>query len=196
MEKIVERVKSILLSPKDALNAVKTEELTIVGTMKEYVAIIAAIPAVALFIGYGLIGLPLVGRYHIGRTLIFAVLYYVLSLVGVFVISKIFNVLAPTFNAVKNDLNAYKLAVYCLTPGFIAGGFNVIPALQLLAWLGAIYGIYLLYLGIPILMEAPQVKTVPYTIVTAFVAFVLMIIIWNIAGKVAWGGGAMPVRYF
>ncbi|MFQ6116005.1 MAG: YIP1 family protein, partial [bacterium] len=123
MEKLIERVKSILLSPKDALSAVKTEEMTIAGTMKEYVAIVAAVPAVALFIGYAFIGLPLVGRYNLGRTLIFAALYYILSLISVFVIGKVINVLAPTFNAVKNDLSAFKLAVYCLTPGFIAGVF-------------------------------------------------------------------------
>ncbi|MFQ5824039.1 MAG: Yip1 family protein [bacterium] len=196
MEKIIERVKSILLSPKDALNAVKTEEMTVVGTMKEYVVIVAAIPAVALFIGYALIGLPLVGRYNIGRTLIFAALYYILSLISVFIIGKIINALAPSFNAVKNDLNAFKLAVYSLTPGFIAGVFYIIPSLQILTWLGALYGIYILYLGIPILMEAPQEKAVAYTVVSLIVGFIAMVIIWVIAGALAWGGGAVPARYF
>lgn len=196
MEKLIERVKSILLSPKDALSAVKTEEMTIAGTMKEYVAIVAAVPAVALFIGYAFIGLPLVGRYNLGRTLIFAALYYILSLISVFVIGKVINVLAPTFNAVKNDLSAFKLAVYCLTPGFIAGVFYVIPSLQILTWLGALYGIYILYLGIPILMEAPQEKAVAYTVVALIVSFVVMVIAWVIAGALAWGGGAVPARYF
>lgn len=196
MEKIIERVKSIILSPKDALNAVKVEELTIVGTMREYVAIIAAIPAVAQFIGLALIGIPLIGRQNIFRTLIYSALTYLLSLIGVFIVGKIINALAPSFNAVKNDLSAFKLAVYSYTPAFVAGVFNVIPSLSILALLGALYGIYVLYVGIPILMEAPQEKVLVYTIATIIVAFIVMVIIGAVAGALAWGGGPGPIRYF
>lgn len=196
MEQIIERIKSIFLSPRDALTAVKTEELTKAGTMKEYVVIIAAIPAVAQFIGYALIGLPLIGRQHIGRSLMYAALLYVLSLVAVILVGKIINALAPSFGAVKNDLNAFKLAVYSYTPAFVAGIFNLIPSLAVLSILGSLYGIYILYIGIPILMEAPKEKAVAYTVVTIIVAVILMVIIGAIAGAIAWAGGAGPVRYF
>lgn len=196
MEKVIERAKSILLSPNEALTSVKTEATTVKDTMKEYVAIIAAIPAVAYFIGYALVGLPFVGRQPIGRTLGFAILYYVLSMAAVIIVGKIINALAPNFNAVKNDLNAFKLAVYAYTPVFVAGIFYVIPSLSILAFLGSLYGIYILYLGIPILMEAPQEKRVAYTVVTLIVAFVVMFVIFAIAGAIAWGGGAGPARYF
>lgn len=196
MEKIIERVKSILLSPKDALNAVKTEEMTIVGVMKEYVVFVAAIPAIAQFIGYALVGLPLVGRYNIFRSLIYAAISFVLYLVAVFVVGKVINSLAPTFNAVKNDLNAFKLAVYCWTPAFVAGIFYLIPSLSILAILGALYGFYILSIGIPILMEAPQDKTIAYTLVTIVVTIIIMFVIGAIAGALAWGGGAGPARYF
>jgi hypothetical protein len=196
MEKVIERAKSILLSPKDALSAVKTEEMTIVGNMKEYVVFVAAVPAIAQFIGFALVGLPLVGRYNIGRTLIYSVLMFILSLVAVWLVGIIINALAPSFSAVKDDLNAFKLAVYSLTPGFIAGIFYVIPSLSILAILGALYGIYILYIGIPILMEAPQEKAVAYTVVTLIVTFVIMIILGAIAGALAWSGGAGPARYF
>ncbi|MFQ5864455.1 MAG: Yip1 family protein [bacterium] len=196
MEKIIERVKSILLSPKDALSAVKTEEMTIAGVMKEYVVFVAAIPAIAQFIGYALVGLPLVGRYNIFRSLIYAAISFVLYLVAVFVVGKVINSLAPTFNAVKNDLNAFKLAVYCWTPAFVAGIFYLIPSLSILAILGALYGFYILSIGIPILMEAPQDKTIAYTLVTIVVTIIIMFVIGAIAGALAWGGGAGPARYF
>lgn len=196
MEKVIERAKSILLSPSEALSSVKTEATTVKDIMKEYVAIMAAIPAVAYFIGYALVGLPFVGRQNVGRTLGFAILYYVLSIVAVFIVGKIINALAPNFNAVKNDLNAFKLSVYAYTPVFVAGVFYIIPSLSILAFLGSLYGIYILYLGIPILMEAPQEKRIAYTVVTLIVAFVVMFVIFAIAGAIAWGGGAGPARYF
>ncbi|MFQ5706060.1 MAG: Yip1 family protein [bacterium] len=196
MEKVIARVKSILLSPKEALTEVKTEDLSIAGTMKEYVAIVAAVPAVGQFIGYALVGLPFIGRQNIGRTLVYSILTYVLSLIAVLIVGKIINALAPSFNAVKNDRNAFKLTVYSFTPVFVAGAFNIIPSLSILAFLGSLYGIYILYLGIPVLMEAPQEKSVVYTVVTLIIGLIVMVVIGSVAGAVAWSGGGGPARYF
>lgn len=196
MEQIIERIKSVILSPRDALTAVKTEEWTVTGTMKEYVVIIAAIPAIAQFIGYALIGLPLIGRQHMGRSLVYAALVYILSLVVVVLVGKIINALAPSFGAAKDDLSAFKLAVYAYTPAFVAGVFYLIPSLAILSILGSLYGIYILYIGLPILMGTPKEKTVAYTVVTIIVIVILMVIIGAIAGAIAWAGGAGPVRSF
>ena len=196
MEQIIERVKSIIMSPKDALNAVRTEEMTVVTTMKDYVAIVAAVPAVARFIGMAIIGLPLVGRSSFGRSFVYALVSYLLTLVSVVIVGKIIDFLAPRFNAVKNDINAFKLAVYSLTPGLVAGVFSLIPSLGILAFLGSLYGIYILYLGLPILMEVPQEKAVAYTVVTIIAVIVVMVVIAAIAGAIAWSGGGGPARLY
>lgn len=195
MEKIIERVKSILLSPKDALTAVKSEEMSIADFMKEYVAILAAIPPVAQFIGLALVGHSVFGRRSFIGTLFYAALIYVLSLVSVFVYSKVINALAPNFNATKNDVSAFKLTVYSWTPSFVAGVFYIIPGLQVLAMLGGLYGIYILYLGLPILMESPEEKTVAYTIVSLIVGLILMVVIVSVATVIALGS-AVPAVYF
>jgi hypothetical protein len=196
LKRVFERAKNIITGPKEALDAVKLEEMTVADTMKEYVTVIAAVPAIAQFIGYAIIGLPLIGRYSFGRTLLYCAISYILTILGVFILGKIINALAGSFGAVKNDLSAFKLAVYSLTPAMVAGAFNIIPSLSVLALVGGLYGIYILYLGIPVLMEAPQEKTVVYTVVTVIVAFVVMVIIGTIAGAIAWGGGGMPARYY
>ncbi len=194
MEKIIERVKSILLSPKDALTAVKSEEMSIADFMKEYVAILAAIPAVAQFIGLALVGHSVFGRRSFIGTLFYAALFYIFSLVSIFVYSKVIDALAQSFNATKNDLSAFKLTVYAWTPAFVAGIFHIVPGLQVLAMLGALYGIYILYLGLPILMESSEEKTVPFTVVGILVALLTMVLIWFIAGAIALGGAA-PVYF-
>jgi len=195
MEKLIERVKSILLSPKDALTAVKSEEMSIADFMKEYVAILAAIPAVAQFIGLALVGHSVFGRRSFIGTLFYAALFYIFSLVSIFVYSKVIDALAPNFNATKNDLSAFKLTVYAWTPAFVAGIFHIVPGLQVLAMLGGLYGIYILYLGLPILMESPEDKTVAYTIVSLIVGLILMVIIGSIATVIALGS-AVPAIYF
>ena len=193
--KFKSRVKSILLSPKDALTAVKSEEMSIADFMKEYVVILAAIPAVAQFIGLALVGHSVFGRRNFIGTLFYAALLYILSLVSVFVYSKIIGALAPSFGATKNDLNAFKLTVYSWTPSFVAGIFYIIPMLQVLAMLGSLYGIYVLYKGLPILMENPEGKTIAYTFVSLIVGFILWVVIGSIATEIALGS-AVPAVYF
>ncbi len=195
MDKIIERVKSILLSPKDALTAVKSEEMSVTDFMKEYVAILAAIPAVAQFIGFALVGHSVFGRRSFFGTLFYSALFYILSMVGVFVYSKVIDALAPRFNATKNNSNAFKLTVYSWTPAFVAGVFHIVPGLQVLAMLGGLYGIYILYIGLPILMESPEDKTVAYTIVSLIVGLIFMVIIGSIATVIALGS-AVPAIYF
>jgi hypothetical protein len=194
MQNVIERVKRIILSPSEALKEVKSEALTISATMKNYVVYLAAIPAIAQFIGYAIVGLPIIGRQNIFRTLIFSILLFVLSLVNVLIVSAVINALAPTFNSVKNNLNAFKLAVYSLTPVFVAGIFNIFPSLGILALLGGLYGIYILYLGFPILMETPQDKTIAYTLTTVVVVIIVSFIVTAIATAIAWGG-SLTGRY-
>lgn len=195
MEHLINRVKTILLSPKEALTSVKTEEMPLAETMKQYVAILAAIPAVGYFIGHALIGLPLVGRLSFGRTLLFAIVSYVLQLILVVVFAKVIDALASNFGGVKSETNSFKLAVYTSTPAWVAGAFNLIPTLSPLAYFGWIYGIYIFYTGLPILMESPKEKTVAYTVVSLIVMIVITVIIYAIASAIVWGSGG-PARYF
>ena len=66
----------------------------------------------------------------------------------------------------RTAARAMKVAVYSFTPAWVAGVLRIIPALGVLAILGAFYGFYLLYLGLPALMKAPKEKAAGYTVVT------------------------------
>ena len=68
-------------------------------------------------------------RVPIMSGLIMAVFVLVMAVVGVFILSFIINALAPTFGAQKNSAQAFKVAVYSYTPAWLAGVFQIIPAL-------------------------------------------------------------------
>src|SRR5215470_7489339 len=101
---LVERVKGILLQPKSEWSAIEGEPVTAGYLISNYVAIVAAIPAVYSFIGTPLIG---VGGYRIGigLGLASAIVLYVLSLIGVFILAYVIDFLAGTFGARKSFLN-------------------------------------------------------------------------------------------
>lgn len=144
----------------------------------KYVAFVAAIPAVCTFIGTSLIGS---GGYRmgIGLGLARAVVVYVLSLVGVFVVAYIIDFLAGTFGARKSPDNAMRVSAYSPTAAWVAGVFNIIPALSFLGILG-LYSLYLLYAGIAAVMKPPADKALVYTIAVIVCAIIVWIIIFGI----------------
>ena len=101
---LVERVKGILLQPKSEWSTIEGEPGSAGYLIPNYVAIVAAIPAVCTFIGTSLIG---IGGYRIGigLGLARAIAVYVLSLIGVFVVAYIIDFLAGTFGARKSPYN-------------------------------------------------------------------------------------------
>ncbi len=191
---LVDRVKNILLTPKEEWPKIDAEPATIGGIYTSYVVILAAIPAIAGMIGLLAFGLPFFGRPPIGFVLSNAITQYVMSLIGVFIISLIIDWLAPTFGGVKNPVNAFKVAAYSYTAAWVAGILTIIPMLAILGVLAGLYSLYLLYLGLPVLMKAPADKAVSYTFVTIIAAIVVGIVMVAITAPVAglFGGSLSP----
>lgn len=172
MDQLLQRVKAILLTPQTEWPVIAREPGETSLLFTRYVAILALIPAVA-----GFIGTSLIGRYTpVFSGLISAIVGYVMTFVVVFVVALIVDALAPTFGAQKNFPNALKLTVYSYTPGWLAGVFLLIPGLSFLSILG-LYGLYLMWLGLPPLMQAPREKALPYAAAVVVCAIIIAIVI-------------------
>ena len=178
---LITRAKNICLSPATEWGVIENEPTTTGELLGGYAAPLAAIGAIAGFIGQTMIGItmPFVGTYRVpfGTALVSAVLGFVMALVMCFVLGLIIDALAPTFNGQKNQMQALKVAVYSYTPAWIAGVLGIIPVLGMLGILAGLYAIYLLYLGLPRLMKSPQDKAVVYTLVVVVVAIVLGVVV-------------------
>ena len=194
---IVSRAKSICLTPAAEWPVIAEEQTSTSDLITGYIVPLAAIGAVAGFIGGSVIGpsLPFGGYYRIPMTtgLGVAIFSFVMAVVGVFVIAFIIDALAPTFGARKNSAQAFKLAAYSYTPAWIAGALRILPLLGFLGVLVGLYGLYLLYLGLPRLMRCPDDKAVGYTIVVVICAIVLFFVIASIGG-VMMGAGMVGSR--
>lgn len=193
------RVKAILVTPRTEWPVAAAEPATVGSLYAGYIAIVAALPAIAGFIKGSLIGSGMFGivvRTPIGAGLAGMILHYVLSLVVVYVMALIINALAGTFDARKDMVQALKTVAYAWTASWIAGIAVIIPWLGwLIAVAGAIYAIYLLYLGLPCTMKCPPEKAGGYTAVSVVVAIVLSwivgLIIAGVVGTAMLGGAAM-----
>jgi hypothetical protein len=193
---LIARVQGILLRPKSEWEIIDKEAATTQDLFVGYVCLLAAIPAVCALIGGQIFGYGVL-FVHIHPPLLMsitsAVVGYALALVMTFVLALIIDALAPSFDGEKIQIQAMKVAAYSGTAGWVAGVFSLIPALAFLGGLCALYGLYLLYTGLPRVMKSPPEKTMGYTAVTILCAIVLYIVVMLVMGVVAgpalWGVG-------
>jgi hypothetical protein len=182
---LLARIKNILFSPKAEWPVIEAETETVSGLYKRYVVPLQAAASTAGLLGSAFVlagigfGLSLVGA------LLSAVVGFVLGLLLVFVVALIVDALAPSFGGQKSTVNALKLVAYAYTPSYIGGLVLILPFLSPLMLLFALYGLYLLYLGLPVLMRCPKEKAPVYTAVIVVIALVLSLIIGVVTGGIA-----------
>lgn len=181
LNKLVARAKAILLTPKSEWPVISTESTTVADLYKGYIIPLAAIPAIAGFLKMSLIGTTIMfaGTYRvgIGAGLTSMVVGYVFSLVIAYVMALIIDALAPTFGGQKNTIQALKTMAYASTASWVAGVAQILPGIgMLIALLGGIYSIYLLYLGLPHTMKCPPEKAGGYTAVVIVIAIVFFVV--------------------
>ena len=169
---LVERVKAILLSPRTEWAVIDGESGDAGYLFKNYVAILAAIPAVALLIWSLLLG---------GFGLVLAILAYILYCVAWYVEALIIDALAPTFGGRKDMPSALKVAAYSSTAAWLAGIFRIIPGLAILGIVG-LYSLYLLYLGLPALRKSPPEKAIGYTAAVVVIMIVIFVVVVLVLG--------------
>jgi hypothetical protein len=186
--RLIERAKNIVLSPSTEWDAIAADPTPTRDIILGYVLPLAAAASLAGFIGMSFVGqaLPFLGTFRmgVGWGLALAVYNIVMAVVFVFVVGFIVDALAPTFNGQKDMAQAVKLAAFAYTPAWLAGILSIIPALGILALVGALYGLYLLYLGLPRLMRNPPDKSAGYTALVVVCAIVVGFIISVIGGLI------------
>jgi uncharacterized membrane protein len=180
---LIDRIKNIVLTPKTEWPMIASEPTTIPQLYKGYVIPLAAFATLMSFVRMSVIGIGF-WRMPVLTGLVYALVGFVFALLGLYAVGWIIDMLAPTFSGQRDRRQALKTAAYAFTPGAIGAVFG------LLGWLGtplrlvaAIWGIYLLYLGLPVMMRSPREKAPAYTaavIVCVILLFVLFGVIVSV----------------
>jgi hypothetical protein len=190
---IITRAKNILLSPKTEWEIILTETETPQSLLAKYVIPMALIPAIALFIGYGLIGIDAVVLRITGIRwgVIMAVDSFITSIITYYICTFVIDALAPSFSSEKNIGKSAQLVAYSYTAAWVAGIFNIVPSLAILGILG-LYSIYLFYLGIPVMKKTPEDKRISYMIVSAIVIIVVGLVVNVIVSRIMYAFTGNP----
>jgi hypothetical protein len=182
---LFERVKNLLLQPKEEWPKIATEAETPHSLYFRYIMILAAIGPVFTLLLSGL---------GAGFGIRVAILGYINSLVAVAVLALIVDFLATTFGGTKDFISALKLTAYSFTAAWVAQIALLIPFLgRVVVLVAAIYGFYLFFLGAPVLKKCSADKAVTFTIVVLLCVVVLMyllrLVVFNLGTSAGTGDG-------
>ena len=169
---IIQRAQAIITKPAPTWDTIAAETTTIKDLYLNYALILAAIPAVAGFLGKVLFLHP-----SFANAIEWSIAEYVMNLIGLGVLAMLIDFLAPKFQGQQNQINAFKLAIYSMTPVFVAGVLDIVPQLAPLVALAGLYSFYVLYLGTGKLMKTPYDKSTVFTIVVVLASIVIMAVI-------------------
>jgi hypothetical protein len=164
-----------------------------------HVFFMAAIPAASGYFGTTQIG------WHIGvgdpiritadSALIIAVIYYLALLFGVFSIGWVIHLLGKAYEVERPLSLCLVLAAYTATPLFLIGIMEVYPVLWLNMLLGLpalAYTVYLLYSGLPVMMEIPIERGFLYSSAVLAVGLIALVALLAMTALL-WGNGLQPV---
>jgi hypothetical protein len=194
LRSLIERIKNIVLTPKTEWRVIEAEPTSVAQLYTGYVMPMAAFAAAMSFIRISVIGvsLPFGGtiRTPLASGLVSSVVTFILGLIGLFLVGSIINMLAPTFAGGRNQRQALKTAAYALTPAWLGTALTFLPLGTLLQLIAGFYGIYVLYLGLPVMMRSQQDKAAGYT--AAVVACTILVgILFAAAGAMLGAAGRM-----
>ncbi|MGB0899124.1 MAG: Yip1 family protein [Psychrobium sp.] len=164
-----------------------------------HVLLVALIPAICAYIGSAQIGWDPTGESEkLFLTQHSAILMssgmYLGLIAGVFALAYLAYWMAKTFDATPTYTQALELASYTATPLFMVGLSALYPVLwfmMTIALIGIAYSVYLLYTGVPIIMNIPEEKGFIYASSVVTCGLVLLVALMA-ASVILWSNGFGP----
>src|SRR5438093_8010429 len=183
------RARNMLFRPRNEWSTISGEFTNASTIYKSYVIPLSAVGPIATLLGalvFGKVG-TMFGPVNasLGAALEGAVAHYVLGLASVYALAIALDVLAPSFGAQSNRVQALKLAAYASTPSWLLAVLLLVPQFGLFVLLGLVYTLWLLALGAPVVMKVPAnapEKATAYRLIAVIVALVLILIFEAVAG--------------
>jgi hypothetical protein len=171
------RVVGILTSPRHEWSVVAGEPDDVASLYRNYIAILAAIPAFSVLAGLALVGGRFLGVVAITTAITAALVNYVMALAAPIIAAVVIQKLAPSFHAHGGTAHALKLVAYSSTPVWLAGICYISVVLAPLVLLAALWAIYLYYVGLPVVLKTPHDQVIPFMLVSALTVIVANVVL-------------------
>lgn len=196
---MIQHTLGLLVRPTSQWREIAALEPTRFNFLLLYPVVMAVFPAIAWYYGTTVVGWT-VGEHGEPIRLTQAsafqicILFYLAMVCCIAGIGYFIHWMAETYGAQSSFVKGVVIAGFTATPMFIAGLIGLHPLLWLDMLVGAAavsWSVYLLYLGIPIVMDIPKERGFLFS--SAVLAIAMVILICLMVGSVIlWDMGAAP----
>ncbi|WP_226665796.1 Yip1 family protein [Microbulbifer aggregans] len=200
--KLLSHTIGIFTNPDREWKAIRSDRHSFLQVFFSHVPILALIPCIAGYIGVTVFGFKLGG--HAAKltptsAASLALATYIALLVGIYLLGEFINWMAKAYGVEGDEPTRHyegtALAVFVTTPVLLAGIVLLYPHLWLVVTvmgLAGAYAVYLIYEGIPILMNMSKERAFLYAGAVLTVGLVMMVTML-VTSVIVWTMGVGPV---
>jgi len=194
---ILNHIWGLYTHPKDEWQTIEKRHESLMYSLM-HILVVALIPAIcgyyaAAHIGWTIgVGEPI--KISPSSAQIMAVAMYFALVLGVFALAYLIQWMAKTFDSNPTFVQSLELAAYTATPMLMVGITTLFPVLWFVALAGIAavsYSVYLLYSGVPIMMNIPEDKGFIYSSSVVTCGLVLLVAIMALSAMF-WTTGFIP----
>ncbi|WP_299497209.1 Yip1 family protein [uncultured Shewanella sp.] len=195
---ILNHLMGLYTHPKEEWHTIEKNHESFKSSLS-HILLIALIPVICSYIATTHIGWDLgIGERHfltVRSAFFMSLSMYLGLLTGVFILAYLIFWMAKTFDATPTYTQSLELAAYTATPVFMVGFACLFPVLwfiMIIGLIGLAYSIYLLFTGVPIIMNIHEDKSIVYTLSVLTAGFILLSALMG-TSAILWGWGLAPV---
>lgn len=200
---MLQHTLGVFINPDREWQRIRNERHSFIRVFMVHTPLLALIPVIAAYFGVTQVGWS-VGNGGVVKLTAASALWlcigaYVAQLAAVYVLGEYINWMSRSFgvadDASQRHYEGTALAVYSSAPMMLAGIVLLYPQLWVVASvfiIAACYSVYLVYEGIPILMNIPKERGFIYASSVITVGLVLAVVVL-VATVIVWGSGFGPI---
>lgn len=196
----IQHMMGILYHPKSEWGVIRKERYSAMHVFMAQISILAAIPAVSLFIGTTQVGWSITGgefvRLETSSALMAAVAFYFAMWAAVAFIAYAIHWMERTYGGNVSYEECLLLTTFTATPMFLSGLAGLYPMLWFNVFVGlaaVVYSVYLLYIGVPIIMQIPEDRAFFFS--SSVLTVGLCVLVGLIATTAIMWGTVVPLNY-
>lgn len=200
---MLQHTLGVFINPDREWQRIRDESHSFIRVFMVHTPLLALIPVIAAYFGVTQVGWSIgnggVVKLTSESALMLCAGAYLAQLVAVYFLGEYINWMSRSFgvsgDAKQRHYEGTALAVYSSAPMMLAGVVLIYPQLWIVAsvfLLAACYSVYLVYAGIPILMNIPKERGFIYASSVLTVGLVLAVVVL-VATVIFWSAGLGPV---
>ena len=196
----IQHMMGILYHPKTEWAHIRKEHYSAMHVFLSQISILAAIPSVSLYIGTTQVGWSITGGEFIKldamSAAMAAIAFYFAMWVAVGFIAYAIHWMEKTYGGNVAFEECLLLTTFTATPMFLSGLVGLYPMLWLNVFVGlaaVIYSVYLLYVGVPIIMQIPEDRAFFFS--SSVLTVGLCVLVGLLATTAVLWGTVVPLNY-